>query len=402
MASPQLRVLEETCRALLKVRGEASAAGLAEQIVTRYNALPSDERSGFLRFLVEALSPDQSVIGAAVDQWQAERTPDAAKHLERAAVAPRRGLFDSINTAPGGTACVMRMRADCLSSSRSDPTLRVVEADLVDALESWFNRGFLTLEHIDWNTPAAVLEKLIAYEAVHEIRGWDDLRRRLEHDRRCFGFFHPSLPGEPIIFVVVALTAGLEASISAVLDAPVKPLDDLAECDTAIFYSISNCQAGLRGIPLGSFLIKQVTERLRSELPNITTFGTLSPIPGYQSWVRDTGGGLPTEISAAVVNPTTEPESIFRETVMRSAARYLLEAKRKGEPLDPVARFHLRNGARLDRINWCGDPSTRGMSQSYGMLVNYVYDPTTVAENHEEYVNSFRVASSESVAALLN
>jgi len=394
-------VLEETCRALLKVRGEASAAGLAEQVVVRYTALPSDQRADFLSFLIRELSPDDRTLAEAIARWQTERSPAAAKRLDRASVAPRRGLFESINTAPGGTACVLRMRSDCLELSPSEPELRVVGDDLADALGSWFYRGFLTLKRIDWNTPAAVLEKLIEYEAVHEIRGWDDLRRRLEHDRRCFGFFHPSLPGEPIIFVVVALTVGLEGSISAVLDAPVRPPDEIPDCDTAIFYSISNCQTGLRGIPLGSFLIKQVTERLRSELPGIATFGTLSPIPGYRAWVESTGGGLPAEIASAVVNPTSGPDADLRETVVASAAHYLIEAKRGHEPLDPVARFHLRNGARLDRINWCGDPSPRGMGQSYGMLVNYVYDPDTVADNHEAYVNEFRVASSAAVASLI-
>jgi malonyl-CoA decarboxylase len=247
------------------------------------------------------------------------------------------------------------------------------------------------LRAIDWQTPAETLEKLIEYEAVHEIRGWDDLRRRLEHDRRCYGFFHPSLPAEPLIFVEIALVHGLATHIEAVIDAPV-PNEDLTDpegahpADTAIFYSITNCQTGLRGIPLGDFLLKQVTDELQRTVPSLRQFSTLSPVPGLRRWVDDEGRHV--DSSA--------------DSLRRLTAEYLLHAKRGDEPRDSVARFHLRNGARLEQINVGGDPSPKGEAESFGVLVNYLYDPDQLAENHEAYINEFRVAHAPAVGALLD
>ncbi|MEM9202104.1 MAG: malonyl-CoA decarboxylase family protein [Actinomycetota bacterium] len=391
-ANPELTVLRETCRALTQLRDEAAARSLAELVVRRYTTLTrqgdDDAKAALFAFLVEEFAPDPAGVTAAVEAWREAPGPQSVHGLWAATEAPRLELFRSINLAADGIHTLLTMRADLLRLR--DERLAPAEGDLAYLLSSWFNRGFLELRAIDWNTPAETLEKLIEYEAVHEIRGWDDLRRRLETDRRCYGFFHPSLPAEPLIFVEIALVHGLATRIGDVIDAPV-PDDDLTDpdgvepADTAIFYSITNCQAGLRGIPLGDFLLKQVTEELQATVPSLTRFSTLSPVPGLRRWVDE---------DHIEVDPS---EAGLR----RLTARYLLHAKRKGEPRDPVARFHLRNGARLEQINVGGDRSLKGEAESFGVLVNYLYDLDTLAENHEAYVNERRVTHSARVADLL-
>lgn len=400
IVSGELRVLKETCRALLRVRGEASSTSLAHQVVRRYTALSHDDRTSFFGFLLDEFSPDPALIEMAIDAYRGQPGPATAQELQFAAEAPRRPLLGSVNTARGGIQCLLTMRSDCLEAVRTDPTLSPVEQDLEHLLRAWFNRGLLTLERIDWQTPAAILEKLIEYEAVHEIQGWDDLRRRLEHDRRCFGFFHPSLPDEPLIFVEVALTAGLQASIHGVLDAPVPHADAEAGWDTAIFYSITNCQPGLRGIPLGSFLLKRVTSELQGDVESLTTFSTLSPVPGLVAWVADTGGGLDHQLREQILGKAGPIDSGAQDAIERCVARYLVHAKRGVNPRDTVARFHLRNGARLERINWAGDTSPKGLAESFGVLVNYVYDPAELSENHEAYMNDGEVRRSTAVDSL--
>ena len=392
-ATPELAVLRETCRALTRLRDEAAARSLAELVVRRYGALSRDNndeaKSAFFAFLVDAFAPDTAAVDQAVSAWRAHPDPAAVHRLWQAAEAPRLELFRSINLAPDGINTLLTMRADLLRFR--DDRLMPAEADLAYLLASWFNRGFLALRAIDWNTPAQTLEKLIEYEAVHEIRGWDDLRRRLESDRRCYGFFHPSLPAEPLIFVEIALVHGLATRITDVIDAPI-PADDLTDpdgidpVDTAIFYSITNCQAGLRGVPLGDFLLKQVIEELQATVPSLVRFSTLSPVPGLRRWTE----------TANV--PVDESDDGLR----RLTARYLLTAKRRGEPFDSVARFHLRNGARLEQINIDGDPSSKGAAESFGVLVNYLYDLETLTERHEAYINEQRIAHSPAVAALLD
>ena len=392
-ANPELAVLCETCRALTRLRDEAAARSLAELVVRRYAALTrhgdDEAKAAFFAFLVDEFAPDPAAITTAVTAWRANPDPATVHLLWQAAEAPRLDLFRSINLAADGIHTLLTMRADLLRLR--DDRLIPAEGDLAYLLASWFNRGFLELRAIDWHTPAETLEKLIEYEAVHEIRGWDDLRRRLESDRRCYGFFHPSLPAEPLIFVEIALVHGLATRITDVIDAPV-PDEDLTDpdgvdpVDTAIFYSITNCQAGLRGIPLGDFLLKQVTEELQATVPSLVRFSTLSPVPRLRRWV-----------DAEAVPVDDSPDGL-----RRLAARYLVTAKRRGEPFDPVARFHLRNGARLEQINVDGDPSAKGDAESFGVLVNYLYDLDTLAENHEAYVNERRVAHSPAVAALLD
>ncbi len=399
-SAAELAVLQDTCRALIRVRSEATTASLASLAVRRYATLAAPERDAFFHFLLTEFSPDPSRIEQAISTYGDDPGPKTAQHLADAAEAPRRELFRQMNTAPGGTACILTMRADCIVARRGHSDLGPVEHDLAAALTSWFNRGFLQLEHIDWETPASVLEKLIEYEAVHEIRGWDDLRRRLETDRRCFGFFHPSLPGEPLIFVEVALTVGLQTSIQAVIDAPPPTEAALEKTDTAIFYSITNCQPGLQGIPLGSFLLKQVTDELAATVPGIDTFSTLSPVPGYVEWVRSTGGWLEPAVAAIVTSGPPMIDPSLEAAVLGSCARYLVHAKRRHLPLDPVARFHLRNGAHLEQINFRGDTSAKGIGESYGVLVNYVYDLDDLSDNHEAFMNEHRVVHSKRVAQL--
>jgi malonyl-CoA decarboxylase len=317
-----------------------------------------------------------------------------------------------MNMAPGGTSALVAMRKEIAGRLRDEPTLRLLDSDLKHLFASWFNRGFLELRRIDWQSPAAVLEKLIAYEAVHEIHGWDDLRRRLAPDRRCFGFFHPALPDDPLIFVEVALVEGLAGAVQPLL---VQDSDDdaarnrAAPADTAIFYSISNCQDGLRGISFGNFLIKQVVEELKNELQHLTRFSTLSPVPGFRRWLTkrlastgDAAAALLARIETSAGRlDTPEGDDSLKPLIMRFCAAYLTRHASTKEPADPVARFHLGNGARLERINWLGNTAPRGIQESFGIMVNYLYDIETIESNHEAFVNDGTVMRSADVDALL-
>jgi malonyl-CoA decarboxylase len=304
--------------------------------------------------------------------------------------------------------------------------MKPIASDLAHLFASWFNRGFLVLRRIDWRTPAVILEKLIQYEAVHQIHGWNDLRRRLETDRRCYAFFHPALPDEPIIFIEVALTRSLSDRVQALLD-PDSPVEEEATAEWAVFYSITNCQAGLRGVPFGSFLIKQVVEDVSKELPRIKNFTTLSPLPGFRKWLSEKIPALQVHPKlapfAAAAAKLDDPQWMDDEAVrgalqrclMPLAAHYLLHAKRSSvkpspvkptpikpdnEPLDSVARFHLKNGARLERINWLGDTSPSGLQRSAGLTVNYLYKLPDVERNHELYVREHKVPASREMEAL--
>ncbi|MDB5374765.1 MAG: Malonyl-CoA decarboxylase, partial [Belnapia sp.] len=303
---PPLDRASRLAEALLSERGEASGAAVARELHDSMAALSPEDRLAFLTQLSEGFGPDPARLRAAVEAWLAEPGPAAAARLAEAAEPPRQELIRRMNMAPGGTARLVRIREELAAPARQHPVLRVLDADLKHLFASWFNRGFLELRRIDWQTPAAVLEKLIAYEAVHEIAGWEDLRRRLEADRRCFAFFHPALPGEPLIFVEVALVAGLATAVQPLLGRDA-PIGDPALADTAIFYSISNCQEGLRGISFGNFLIKQVVEELKAELPQLSRFATLSPVPGFRRWLdRQLAGSEPvfTAAEAALLTAT--------------------------------------------------------------------------------------------------
>jgi malonyl-CoA decarboxylase len=287
-----------------------------------------------------------------------------------------------------------------LGGLRTRPHWAMIDADLMHLLRSWFNRGFLRLERIDWRTPAIILEKLIEYEAVHAIQGWRDLRRRLEADRRCFAFFHPQLPDEPIIFIEVALTRSMSAHIQPLLD--INAAVSSANCDCAMFYSITNCQEGLRGISFGNLLIKQVAEELRREFPHLRRFATLSPLSGFRRWLEQKRVAHPKELAA--LSRLDQPDwhlgevpDALQRTLLRLCAFYLLKARQGDEPLDPVARFHLGNGAALERLNWMGDISETGMARSAGLMVNYVYWLNEVERNHERYFREHVIAVSPTV-----
>jgi malonyl-CoA decarboxylase len=287
-----------------------------------------------------------------------------------------------LNSVPNGTAAVVEMRSVLLDELPRQPELQLVDADFLRVLQSWFDPGFLTLRRITWQSPAALLEKLIAYEAVHEIKGWEDLRRRLRSDRRCFAFFHPALPDEPLVFVEIALRVGLATAIADLVE---DELPTGTSPDSAVFYSITNCQDGLRGVRLGRFLLTSVIAELSSEVPSLRQFATLSPVPGFASWL-------------ATQTADSRPG---RADLLRLCGRYLTSLDRNGRPIDRVARFHLRNGASLHRINWMANPSPEGLAQSHGLMVNYLYDPDRIEENHEALVNAGVVACSDEIRPLL-
>lgn len=408
-----VRQLLALCRALLSERGEVSGVRLATEALGLYQSMSELERAEFFDCLVVDFSPDPEEVGAAGDAYRADPSAGNCSRLQLAAEPPRQELFRRLNMAPGGTAQLVEMRRSLLAAETAHPSWAPVEADLAHLLNSWFNRGFLSLQRIDWRTPAIVLEKLIRYEAVHEIRGWRDLRRRLEADRRCYAFFHPALPDEPIIFIEVALTRGVSRSVQPLVD-PSEPISDPKSANCAVFYSITNCQEGLRGVPFGSFLIKKVAEDLARELPRIRTFSTLSPAPGFRRWLESGPAGLSAAaqaVAARVGSPEWTPDRYSTpdiasrgtpagETPDRLSslcAHYLLHAKRGSKPMDPVARFHLRNGARIDRVNYLADTSPAGLRSSAGFMVNYVYDLAEIEQNHELYTRDAKVSASRAV-----
>jgi len=407
--------IAELAKALVSVRGEASGVAMAHQILTLYRGLKPEQKQGFFQFLAQALQPDQKEATAAAAAYVAQPSPATLARLQAAVEGPRQEFFRRLNLAPGATAEIVALRNDLLKLPvNNDAALAAVDADLRHLLYSWFNRGFLVLRRIDWQTPAAILEKIIAYEAVHEIQGWDDLRRRLDPtDRRCFAFFHPSLVDEPLIFVEVALTDDMADNISSLLDEAPKS-GRTAEPSAANFYSISNCQGGLRGISFGNFLIKQVVEELAREKPTLKTFATLSPMPGFARWLDEAmvydETGLITPELRQTLRPLSNPRWVDNPEQVRAlqaplsmlAAHYLVVAKTAdGRPVDPVARFHLGNGARLERINWLGDVSAKGLKESHGLMVNYRYDLKEFERNHEAYANEGAVATSRAVRNLL-
>jgi malonyl-CoA decarboxylase len=417
----------ELATALLSERGEASGAAVARELHAALHELGPADRVSFYRFLVKSFLPAEDLLRAAAQAYLAEPTPERATQLAQAAEPTRQELLRRMNMAQGGTAALVAMRKDLLSHLRSEPGLKPLDSDLHHLLGSWFNRGFLKLRRIDWQTPAAVLEKLIAHEAVHEIQGWDDLRRRLAPDRRCFGFFHPALPGEPLIFVEVALTTGLASSVQPLLarDGEERAKRERERtADTAIFYSISNCQDGLRGVSFGNFLIKQVVEELKAELPHVAHFSTLSPVPGFSRWLKrrlaagDVADLLredelsvlrsaakettPEHDGLAILRGPLDTEGWWQNAALADALREPLTrlSPDNGGRADPVARFHLGNGARLERVNWLGNVAPRGISESYGIMVNYLYDPEQIEANHEAFVRGTIVRAS-AVDALL-
>jgi malonyl-CoA decarboxylase len=408
------------CRRLLSERGEANSVAIARSLVSRFTALPDEQQASFFERLSRDFSPDPKAVLQSAQAYADEPNAPNLLRLTQFAEPPRQELLRRINRLPGGTASIVAMRRALLTRLAKKPELQALESDLLHLLSSWFNPGFLQLQRVDWNSPAQLLEQLIRHEAVHQIDGWDDLRRRLQPDRRCFAFFHPQLPGEPLIFVEVALLPEMPDRIAPLIAKASTPLP-ANQFKVAAFYSISNCQPGLKGVSLGNFLIKRVAEELQREVPQLRTFCTLSPIPGFARWLRAgavcEGLAKPraerlaearTALLAACDNDLgrlASPAALqglsadATQTLLRLGAFYLGFHSPAADG-DPVARFHLDNGARLERLNALGDLSAKGVSQSFGLMVNYLYDLYKIETHHEKFTEG-EVAHSRAVAALL-
>jgi malonyl-CoA decarboxylase len=403
----------EQCEELLSGRGEASGVALARDILARYDELADGPRVAFFEALANRFGPEPAELDAAIENWRRAPSDDTAAQLHRASEPRRLELFRRLNLAPNGTATLVHMREQLIDAMEQHAGLAAVNDDFMHLFSSWFNRGFLVLRRIDWSTPANILEKIIRYEAVHAIHDWDDLRRRIDlPDRRCYAFFHPALVDEPLIFVEVALTREIPAAIEPILAHQRKPVDP-DRATTAVFYSISNCQRGLAGVSFGNFLIKQVVEEVRREVPRLSTFVTLSPVSSFAQWLRrereDGSGRALNEADRAALSALDadgwwrDPavaESL-REPMLRAAAWYFVYARnRRGAPVDSVARFHLGNGARLERLNWLGDASEKAIGQAHGLMVNYLYDLDEIERNHEAYAEQRSVVAASAVTRL--
>ncbi len=430
-ASAKSESLTRLMRDCLEARGgEVSARMRAAALGRIYLELDAKGREGFLTVLAHEFSVPQEAVDAAVEVYQAATTDAerlrAESLLRHALQPPRLRLLTQFNALPEGVKFLVDLRADLLALRSQDPYLQGLDSDLRQLLLSWFDTGFLDLRAIDWDSPASLLEKLVAYEAVHQITSWQDLRNRLDSDRRCYALFHPRMPEEPLAFVEVALVRGMAASIQTLLD-ETAPKMDPNEADAAIFYSISNTQKGLKQISFGDYLIKRVVQTLSREFPKIKIFSTLSPIPGLRKWLAqlsDDDFGVAFSTEDLAVLPTFTNQRGLKQTVedllkdpdwwhdaalaealhrplMVLAARYLTAKRDDGQPLDPVARFHLRNGARLERLNWLGDTSANGMAASAGLMVNYRYLIDEIEANHEAYMKDGRIALGSEMRGLV-
>ncbi|WP_104203928.1 malonyl-CoA decarboxylase [Billgrantia saliphila] len=415
-ATPNHSRMLDACRALLESDGEASSISLASRALAMYQRLDEEERTRFFERLASDFAADPAHIDETYAIYREQRDNASLQMLFDACEPRRQELFRRLNLASNGTHALVRMREGLLERIRERPRsdtreLGAIDADFAHLFGSWFNRGFLVLKRIDWNTPASILEKIIRYEAVHEIRDWDDLRRRLDAvDRRCFAFFHPAIGDEPLIFVEVALHRGLPQRIQPILAGEHRDIDDPESADAAAFFGISNCQTGLRGISFGNFLIKQVVQELKQELPQLKHFVTLSPVPGFAHWLaeRRNDEALPDELRQ-MLHELDAPDwhldpahsERLKAVIKPLAARYLVEEKNAaGLPLNPVARFHLGNGAELHRINWLGDTSPKGLKQAAGLMVNYLYVLDDIERNHENYTANATVVCSGEVRDL--
>lgn len=408
-AKPDVDTLLEWCDTLLSRKGEASGVAWAQRLLEGFRTLDDESRLAFYRELANRYQPDPADVLQKTTAYSENQNAETLKQLIIAVEPQRQELFRRLNLAPNGTTTLVALRQGLFQYLKKVPELKSVDNDLRHLFSSWFNRGFLVLRRIDWNTPALLLEKIIQYEAVHEINGWDDLRRRVNpSDRRCFAFFHPALGEDPLIFVEVALTRETPASIAEVLDENRQPNNE-EKATTAVFYSISNCQDGLRGVSFGSFLIKQVARELSQELPSLNRFVTLSPVPGFVNWLRFNSDEIFADRCNAALDIIDQTDWITDEDknasakklLMPLAAHYLVKVQHKNLPLDPVARFHIGNGSSLDRINWAADTSSQAMQQSAGIMVNYLYDLDKIEVNHEACAEKGIVTASRNVTSLL-
>jgi malonyl-CoA decarboxylase len=422
-----LSKVNNAVKRLISERGESNAVSMADDVVSNYRKLSKDQHIPFFNFLFEKLNPDADAVMKAAQSYAAEASARNYVRLQRIVESPRQELFRRLNRASEGTAAVVEMRRDLLQVLEKKPELTAVDFDMRHLLSSWFNPGFLKMHRVDWKSPAEVLEKLIQHEAVHAIDGWDDLRRRLQPDRRCFAFFHPQLPNEPLIFVEVALLPEIPSVITPLVDKKAETVDQVNQFKVAAFYSISNCEPGLRGVSMGNFLIKRVAVQLKAEFPSLKTFVTLSPIPGFIDWLA-AGATFGDAVSTDSFKPAIK---LARDQAL---AILDLEAKSWSERLsagwhpdqssekeknallclvsiylglgsatragNPVAKFHLGNGAKLHQINWAGDLSRKGLRQSAGLMVNYLYDLANVEENHERFAKG-EIVYSKAVGRLM-
>ncbi|WP_417432619.1 malonyl-CoA decarboxylase [Hoeflea sp.] len=401
------RTITALCEALIASSSEGASHSMGQQILSQFSELTPEAEVEFFRYLTDELDIDIERLQALTAAYQADRSPENFADLLNAAEPGRQELLRRINRVPGATGELVKMRARLIKLLKDNPSFRRTDIDFQHLFGSWFNRGFLVPRRIHWQSPANILEKIIKYEAVHAIDDWDDLRRRVEPaDRRCYAFFHPSMPDDPLIFVEVALVKGVPGSVQAIL-AENREILDPASADTAVFYSISNCQAGLRGVSFGNSLIKQVVEDLQAEVKSITTFVTLSPIPGFSGWLRKAiaeqpGQGVAAaDIMLAIESGDLGGLSDQSQWLRRQAANYLINQKdRNGMPLDPVARFHLNNGAMVHDIHAGADLSPNGVRQSCGLMVNYLYDLKKIGQFHEGFAENHTVFASREVKAL--
>ncbi|MDB5922143.1 MAG: decarboxylase [Betaproteobacteria bacterium] len=417
-----VKELQQLCYRLLSEAGTANSAAIAEQLVRAYSALPPEARLAFFNFLDSALAPDRERVLRAAKAYSEKQDAQTVLELQRVVEPPRQELLRRINRAPGGTAAIIAMRRDLLQALSQLPHLRAVDSDFRHLLGSWFNPGFLILQQVDWSSPAALLEKIIQHEAVHAVKDWNDLRRRVQSDRRCFAFFHPQLPGEPLIFVEVALVNAIPRLIEQLIGDSA-PGEASREPRVAVFYSISNCEPGLRGVSLGNFLIKRVAQQLRAEIPTLKRYCTLSPIPGLRAWLTKVDpqtlpetwtprlrGRFATALKALRSRHGNDFESLAQAARDRALAREdqlrleqcaaVFLARESVLPQgDPVARFHLDNGARLERVNINADLSPKGLRESLGVMVNYLYDLAAIEANHERFIRG-EVVSSRQIAKI--
>ncbi|MEY3936102.1 MAG: decarboxylase [Burkholderiaceae bacterium] len=415
-------------RRLVSERGESNAVSMALDVISNYRKLNAEQRPKFFAMLAEQFNIDAEQLTKAAQSFAADPNARNYIRLQKISESPRQELLRRLNRAPGGTAAVVEMRRDLLTLLNKKPELMGLDYDMRHLLSSWFNPGFLKMHRVDWKSPAEILEKIIAHEAVHAIDGWDDLRRRLQPDRRCFAFFHPQLPDEPLIFVEVALLPEIPVAIMPLVDKKSTPVEQSNQFKVAAFYSISNCESGLRGVSMGNFLIKRVAEQLHAEFPGLKTFVTLSPIPGLMEWITAGAhlGDLPSsdKIKPAVRKARDDALELLKlngsnwmdklgkawhpdQCSEREKAAYMaltaiyLTTVTPSRDGNSVAKFHLGNGAKLHQINWAGDLSKNGLRQSAGLMVNYLYDLSSVEENHERFVNGEMIYS-RSVSKLMN
>lgn len=404
-----LEIAKKTALSLLSEKGEANARNIAAKLLETFHSLDRAEQLSFFEFIDSRFSPDPVAVLAAAQRYADKPDHASLSNLFQTVEPARQELLRRLNRAPGGTHSIVQMRERLLGHLKAHPGLKSVDSDIQHVFSSWFNPGFLELHEITWSSPAILLEKIIKHESVHAIDGWDDLRRRLQPDRRCFAFFHPQLPGEPLIFVEVALVPTIAREIGPLLDKKALPLEE-KKFKTAIFYSISNCQPGLKGVSLGNFLIKRVAEKIQHEIPSVKTFCTLSPIPGFTKWLDSTVNIDEFDLTPAKRLKVEESFKLLRakgqawtktlaggwssQTVndeekaalLRLCFIYLSQVTCTREG-DAVAKFHLSNGAQLYNINWAADLSKKGVAQSSSLMVNYLYELEAVEDNHEAFIN---------------